>query len=464
MDSSVLKYLSEFAERLEERYGDILPLDRFLADAEEGCLNIVEDYSWLDEFAAVIVRIGQIVSGGHLHVKHVKELKKAELASRVDAEAFHMTIKDPRLWRNSDSGIRPESVYSNTFEDEHAIYENRFIKLLIDEIIKYLSDTLTEISDALGSLSKYFGSGVTAAGALRLEESETEEAQVLADEEDPLVKPYERVEQLRKKAVRFKNSILYRECSKVPPLSGEIQPTNILVKDPLYRACYLFYKKLRRMKGEDRNMGDALFNTALLKLFFALGRAGYRPVGDGKIFKFSDGRLDCAATGFGKGNFVICADVRGREEIELNVVLCQEGLESLTNSGTISRIALFVPDLTREGAEFPDVAGYRVRKLGEGYSDAFVLAFARASEKRKGVVNLADKGNFSNRALEDFVRGLALVLNGGHAVYAKKCPVCGARQTEAAGTNYVCGNCGSMWALVTEDGVQKVWVKRLRQE
>ena len=41
MDSSVLKYLSEFAERLEERYGDILPLDRFLADAEVGCLNIV---------------------------------------------------------------------------------------------------------------------------------------------------------------------------------------------------------------------------------------------------------------------------------------------------------------------------------------------------------------------------------------------------------------------------------------
>ena len=462
MDKSVLKYLSEFAERTEERYGDLVPLDRFFADLGEGKLGIAEDYSWLDEFASVLGRIGQIVSGGHLHVKYVKELKKTETASRVDAEAFRMTIRDPRLWKQTDRGAVPESVYTNTFEDEYAIYENRFVKLLIDEIIRYLSDTAAEISDALGSLSNYFGARVTAAGALRTEGEPAEERRVLADAEDPLAETDERVGSLRKKAMRFKGSTLYRACSRLPDLQGEIQPTNILLGDPLYRVCYLFYKKLRRMKGEDRNMGDALFNGALFKLLAALYRAGYRPAGGGRELRLGEGRFSFSTLGFGKGNFVVGVDIPRRGEIELGVVLCQEGAEALSNSGTVSRIALSVPDLTEEGASLPDPEAFRAEKLAEGYSDAFLLAFFRASEAREGLLNLTDKGDFSNRALEDFVRSLAFVLNGGHAIYRKKCPVCGARQVGAEGTNFVCGVCKSMWSLVTEDGVQKVWVKRLR--
>lgn len=467
MEKSVIKYLAEFSEEAEKRYGNVVELGRFFWDADNGKLNIAEDYSWLDDLAEVLDYIQRILNNEHIHVKYVKELRRAETASRVDAEAFYMTVKEPRLWRKAGNGVAPEFVYHNTYEDEHAIYENRFIKQLIDEIIRYLTDTSTELSPSLGNLRSYFGSGLTTSGALRLSDdpvaANTDEDRVLAAGQDPVAEYFDRVETLLKKANRFKGSTLYIECAKQPPLSGNIQPTNILLQDPAYRVCYLFYKELRHMRGQDRNMTGAPFDNALLKLLFALYRNGYRCTNiAAAVTRGADGRYGCRGVVMEKENFAVGIDTYGKDEISLTVFMRWKRLgDNAEDPRYVSHISVKVSECLPDEAK-EEIARYREEKIKSGYDDAYLFVFSRQPTELDGVVNLTNKGDFDNRAAEDFARSLTLLLNGAHKIFGKRCPICGAKYVEQTDAYSECGQCGGLWSLVAEYDSEKVWVKRIR--
>lgn len=472
MEKSVVKYLAEFAERLDNDYGDSIDVRRLFADADNGKLNIADDLSWLEDFARVLDFIQRILGKEHLHVKHVKQVVKVQAASRLDSEGFALTLKEPRFWKDSDRGPRPESVYMNIFEDEYAIYENRFIKMLIDEIIRYLSGTLSELAGLVGNLRTYFGSKLTAAGALRMS-SEKENAvknaddtRVLADGEDPIITVYDRVESLLKKAVTFKNSTLYRECQG-KPLSGAIQPTNILTKNHAYRECYLFYKRFCAMRGRNKHLADALFDNGMLRLIYATYRSGYRIVGKPTIGRLANGSRVYDKVCLQKDSFTIELSVVGKEELLVKTSMRRgafsyagESAEDMLRRYS-SRVIVKVVDCDAE--ESGDLAAaYRKEKLAQGYEDAFLAVYSRKPTGGEGVINFANKGDFGCRAAEDFVRSLTMQLLGAHKIFGKRCPVCGAKCADTGESLLSCITCESAWSLVQEEDADKVWVKRIR--
>ncbi len=472
MEKSVVKYLAEFSKRLDSDYGNAVALDRLFADADNGKLNIADDLSWLADFARTLDFIQRILGNEHLHVKYVKQIVKVQTASRLDSEGVALTLKEPRFWKNSDRGPRPESIYMNVFEDEYAIYENRFIKMLIDEIIHYLSGELTELADSLGNLRAYFGSRLTAAGALRISDDHTrdrenaDDKRVLAEGENPIVEVYDRVETLLKRALKFKNSTLYRECQG-KPVSGAIQPTNILTKNPAYRECYLFYKRFTAMRGHGLHMTDALFDNGMFRLLYAMHRCGYKPVGSPSLTRLTDGMRTCQRVRMQKDNFTVELTVCEKDELLLTTYMRKNAQVRIEESAEererrySSRILVKVSNCTAE--ECAELAeAYRKEKIAQGYDDAYLAVYSRKPTDAEGVINFANKGDFGCRAAEDFVRSLSMQLAGSHKIFGKRCPVCGAKCASTGGSLIFCLTCDSTWSLVWEGETEKVWVKRIR--
>ena len=472
MEKSVVKYLAEFSQRLDDDYGETIDIGSLFADADNGKLNIADDLSWLADFENAIENIQRILGNEHLHVKYVKDIVKVQTASRLDQEGFALTLKEPRLWKGSDRGPRPQSVYMTLFEDEYAIYENRFIKMLIDEIIRYLSGTLTEIADSLGNLRTYFGSRLTAAGALRMSDEQAHAAQnaddkrVLAEEKNPVVEVYDRVENLLKRATRFKNSTLYREC-RGKPLSGAIQPTNILTQNPAYRECYLFYKRFCAMSGHSKNWANTLFDNGILRLFYSIYRNGYRTAEKPTLGRFADGERACKKVHWEKEGFTIEVSALNKREIRLTVCLRNkpngdtQGRAESEDKRYVSHVIIKISDCEPENSGVL-AENYRKEMLPRGYDDAYLAVYCRKPTPYDGVINFANKGDFGCRAVEDFVRSLTMQLAGAHKVFAKRCPVCGTKCVDTGDSVLSCANCGSAWSLVQDGAEEKVWVKRIR--
>lgn len=450
MERIVTRYLSAFSEKVTQLYGDNVPLASLFSDAEEKKLNIVENYDWLNDFSEAIAAIQRIIGHEHIHVKTVKELTPAETAARVDVEGFRMTLQDSQQWTDEGGTFHPKKAYANFFEDEYAIYENRFIKLLIDQIIRYLSETLIELAGHLGNLRSYFGAGVTAAGAL----NPVPNAQVLAENNNPLIAVYEKTEKLLKKAKLFTNSTLYKECAKKPNLSGMIQPTNILTKDPVYCVCYKFYKKLLKFRGQTLDLDITLFENTLLKLCYALHRAGYQPTVTKCLRRIESGRLTAVALKFVNNAFNVYIDVIGKQELRLRV----QEKASIQNQ---TQVAVKIVDLPLEEAE-KALEKYRKATKKQGYEDAYLFVNARLKTKAEaGIVNVGASGDLESRAADDFVRSLTLTLSGAHNVFAKVCPVCGKRFVEQTKKGYLCNACQSLWTQHEANGKEMLWLKRV---
>jgi len=470
MEKSVIKYLADFSLCLEDLYGDTIDVRRMFRDADSGKLNIVDSMSWLEDFKKTLTCLQRILGHEHLHVKFLKELVKVQVASRIDQEGFAMTLREPRVWKKSDTGLRPEEVYTTLYEDEYAIYENRFIKMLIDAMIDYLTAIRNEIGESLGTVQTYFSSKIMTASALRIKEKyntrEVDDERILAVDGDPVVELYNDVDTMLRKIKHFKSSRLYKECAKKPPIIGPIQPTNILTKDYSYRVCYLFYKRLAKMRNHEKDVVSALRTNGLLRILYALNKSGYRLMRTTYVSKISEDLYGIDSITM-QNNFVrIQINTLGAGELLFNIsmrVIDKSNPGQELSPRFKSSVLLKFTDATPKAAE-KIVEEYRKEKLRSGiYDEAYVAIYSRKPAEADGVFNFANKGDFGSRMVEDFIRSLTMQLDGSHKIFSKRCPICGNRYA-GEGDVHTCFYCESKWSLVEELGAEKVWLKRIRKE
>ena len=360
------------------------------------------------------------------------------------------------------------------FEDEYAIYENRFIRMLIDEMVRYLSDTLKELAGSLGNLRAYLGSRLTAAAALHITGEEeggavksSDEKRILVEGDDPVIETYNRVEKLLKKVKNFKNSFLYKVCYG-KTISGTIQPTNILTKDDSYRKCFLFYKRLSVMRGSGKDIEGALFDNGVLKLLYAIYSNGYRIVGKPAFYRPFHGEHSCEAVRFRKGKFTIEVTTHGKKEVILTTTMSPgvgkklEDFDEEQRKRYTTKTIVKIGDYALEESKAVALK-YRKKRLAEGYDDAYVVVYSKMPTDGDGVLNFANKGDLASRAAEDLIRSLTVQLVGSHSIFGKRCPVCGTKCYAMENESVLyCHACTSTWSLVMDNKTEKVWLKRIR--
>lgn len=460
MEKSILKYLAGFNGQFAEM-GDGIRLHELFQAASAGYLDVLQDYSLLRDVAKTINVLEVLLGRAHVQVRHTKELRHLQMANKMDSQGFNMTVKEPKLWKNNGGKIAPEHVYNNMYEDEIAIYENRFIKLVIDEIAAYLYELMSDLAYSFGNIHSRINSGPTIAGALNMAEgADSDVAGILAHGDDPDLTDYEAVQKLYKKVTRFKHSQLYIECAKKPPLSADIQLTNILTHDAYYRACLIFHNKLKRVRFVDISAEDTLYNNVLIKLLYALNKCGYTPMRDITLEQTA-GRYLCDSYIFTNGTFYIRLNSLNRSELEIATYLNRQDEDGEILGEYVSHTAVDVVDYVPELTEKTTPA-YRASRISYGFSDAFNAVLSRYPIKADGILNFVNRGSIECSFAEDFVRSLTCVLDGSHKLYSERCPICGSRYVVKGQHSMECSQCGGLWSPIVLDDKEKIWIKRMR--
>ncbi len=217
--------------------------------------SIDHDRAFLRELSSVLNVIVSIINHPHIANRREEVIIRIEQAQQISQEAFLNTIKDSKLWKAHDLRMIPEEVYYHQHIDELRIYENRFIGFLIDLIDKELAKFSNFYLSKLPTLTSLQGT--------------------LSSHE--IGKQIVQIDRLRRKTQFIKNTYFYREVSKGKPISRKIQPTNILLKDRLYRYCFRFYKDFMRYEDSKSAMRD-LRSYYMILLFRELCSQGFIPV------------------------------------------------------------------------------------------------------------------------------------------------------------------------------------------
>jgi hypothetical protein len=356
--------------------------------------------------------IVSIIYHPHISNKSEEVIIRVEQAQQVSQEAFLDTLKDPGLWKKHEIRMIPEELHYHQYEDELRIYENRFIGFLVDVIDRelarfsafYLSrlPTLTSLEGALDN---------NQIGAVIME-----------------------IDRLRRKTQFIKGTHFYKEVSRGKPISPKIQPTNILLKDRLYRFCFKFYRTIARYEDTNAAKSDlrSYYTILLLRRLLDLGFEPTQAVKGSYTFENADFRVRLEDT------------AQGSILAEVTCLSIPEATPSKHLLGFCVETEQRVTDASAAGVD--------------GAQTLSVWELCSADSGTLQTVLSASEDELVAQWLSSKISKVAADRN----VYKKYCPVCRSRGVEHTdGGEFICPSCGSRYVFGGEDGGQTLWFKKI---
>ncbi len=463
-----------------------------------------EDYEWRHKLRKVIMRITTIMSHPRLHIKTERDVVLAEIASKVDSIGMNMTYRDARLWKMADDGkMIPERVYATLYEDEIAIYENKFISLLLDIVYTYLTLEISYLYTKVGQLNKLVAnkqlnlshmSSIAMHSEFRYAVNslnrQTWDKDIPVDSYlttpgSDIAAVINDLMDLRSRVVRCFENRFYRICKKSGKMSvTDVNPTNILTQDPDYNFCYLYFKDLQTVRRKAtmlwKKEEEKYPNFIVRRVINELVQMGFKPEDENKIINVSN-------KGFYIFNNVkftkefITATVTGNdgEKIKLDVEILEEQNQLKKNLDTESernRKASFLLELYpfRRTIDIPieqlnkvlaDKISQRIR---EGYDNCFIITDRTEIQINNAILCSPSTARL-DVTLENMMKSFFIFVSGDSYIYSKHCPICGSIGVDYEDGEYNCTMCNSLYSILRFDNGddengklrETMWLKRV---
>lgn len=383
-------------------------------------LSCEKDKDYLKQVSRILKIIMSIVAHPHISNKREEIVTRVEQAQQLSNEEFKRILQDSSMWKRHNSTMIPETVYYYQHVDEVVIYENQFICLLIDLLDKDLS-MYTDFYLAL--LPSYT----------------SENPPIMVGE--PSQKLLRQIDLLRKRISFLKNTRFYKEISKVKRISRNVQRTNILLKDNLYKQTYRFYRQFISYENEGVANNDLqmFYFVLLLK---QLVRRGYVFEGsemayNRNIWSFSDSQFELKLA-FDKNNF-------GFDFVIFDRFSNETARHLLLLSPTISFSEVRQPELnlwdTVEALSLWNCVGME---------DTVKKPFEKIRTEEQLVSQWLDNKLAHTVANKD--------------VYSHYCPVCKSKNIEIKNGLYICQKCKSQYIFTHNNTRNTVlWFTKLRR-
>lgn len=214
-------------------------------------ISYEEDCSYFKEALSLLGIILSIAEKPHVSTRREEVFARIEQAGQLSSDDFKRVCRDGSLWKRRGVKMVPEELYYFRNEDELCIYENRFIVLLIDLIGREITE-----------LKRVYGERLPRIG---------ENTDVLYAGDAGMALDFAR--NIEKRVAYLKNTGFYKIVGKEKPLKGRISPTNILLKDLKYRACFKFYNGFLKYQCEGEEAEDmrSIIKIYILKSLKKLG-------------------------------------------------------------------------------------------------------------------------------------------------------------------------------------------------
>lgn len=411
MEANVQQVYSQLGEiknsfpKIENYYSKINQLN--ISPLQEGVLN--RDYDYLKKVSTILHVIISIISKPHLSNKREEIVARIEEVKRLDNEDFGRVLKDGSLWKKYGAKLVPERVYYYQNVDLLAIYENRFIVLVVECLEKELD-----------SFSNFYVKTLPQIVGGTVDFSDKEKGE----------KILKYVLQLKRRINYIKNTHFYVEVSKAKRISRNIQKTNILLKDPLYSRVYRFYNTYL-LTAEKFLDYDFFASYLQFYLFKELSSRKFKL----KSGVFSNNEYSIALNGYGQNRGLI-----------FTITHLQSG--KTANHLLIFSLSNWFADLEKPVGIFDTI-------------EAICPFGISIYEKRlKMFDQIIPEGELFANYLDSKLQSLIVPTD----IYAKYCPVCHGKNPLESDGVYHCTNCSSRYLYVKEGENYSLWFVRQRRK
>lgn len=199
---------------------------------------------WIGTIESYFPSLDKITKDPKSGLKYLQEVTAIEKAKKTNSDSIrHLAANTHLIKEIRDHQVIPKKILTTQAEIEYAIYENRFIKTLVERLFdfvnrryKLVKDNVDSYQDKLFNLNSKFN--------IRDTEIQMDiDLKIREDLGDESVNKYNhdllnRIQNLLKKVNGIKVSPFMEEIKNAKPITPPIMKTSIILKNIDYNNCY----------------------------------------------------------------------------------------------------------------------------------------------------------------------------------------------------------------------------------
>ena len=212
----------------------------------------VSDTSWMDMIEECIPYLDNIIRNPRRFIVQEENIVPIEKAKVVTEESIRHLAQNTNLIQevHEDGTVIPLKLLNVYREETVDLYENRFIKSLVDNLYMFVQNKLSESDQKsyahINSKVTYNGVSKTKAGEFKvsvsLEGFVNDEVNTKKDGHTI----EERIEHIRDVLGAFRNSTFIKSLKESSPVRSPIRKTNVILKEPNFIKALELWEYLEK--------------------------------------------------------------------------------------------------------------------------------------------------------------------------------------------------------------------------
>ena len=239
-------------------------LNQFLSQ-NKATLKVIEniernqfDYSWLKKIEDTIEYLDKVVRNPRKFIAQEEEIVPIEKAKKISQESIKHLATHTNLIQDvdKDGTITPLAVLNIHKEESFDIYENRFVKSLLDNIraFLYLRQKVTSVGSFANIERKVMYDAETKVDHETVKISfslETKSHEDLVERSPAGLSVEERIERVSMIIGDFYKSPFLRDLANALPVKSPIRKTNVILKDQNFKKLLELWEFIERYEVTD---------------------------------------------------------------------------------------------------------------------------------------------------------------------------------------------------------------------
>ena len=248
-----LKYAEGIGESLEsDRYFqylfEMVQAGENTLQQKNRILHKVVDERWIGTIEEGIDAIFNIIDKPRRFVTTKEEVVPVALARKITADSVrHLSMNTQFIASDENGEIQPTRILNVSTEESFDLYENRFVYHLIQRLFTFV-DKRTDVI--------FWSAGDEICNTMSMEskvddayeeisykvEMTIKNRQSYAENDSDHMEVFKRIDRLRRLVRDLRNSSFCELMAGCARVQSPIQRTNLMMKDPSYRACYKLWQ------------------------------------------------------------------------------------------------------------------------------------------------------------------------------------------------------------------------------
>ena len=211
-------------------------------------LHKVVDETWLTVVEEGIESIFKIVDKPRRFIATKEEVVPVALAKKISADSVrHLSQNTQFIATNAAGEMQPTKILNVTTEESYDLYENRFVYHLIQRLFAFV-DKRTDVI--------FWATGDETCNVMSMEskvddayeqisykvEMTVKNKQSLVENDTDNMSVFKRIDRVRRMSRVLRQSSFCEIMNGCAKVYSPIQRTNLMMKDPDYRACYKLWQ------------------------------------------------------------------------------------------------------------------------------------------------------------------------------------------------------------------------------